>query len=110
VAAAAAILFTIGFCFTVWTSSSNSALQLEAPDHMRGRVVGLYYYAFNGAAPLGGLLAGWLASKGGTTLSFTVAGTIGLVMSLFAASMFAPRPFYTGLTQSVPRANESQTH
>jgi MFS family permease len=110
VAAAAAILFTIGFCFTVWTSSSNSALQLEAPDHMRGRVVGLYYYAFNGAAPLGGLLAGWLASKGGTTLSFTVAGTIGLVMSLFAASMFAPRPFYTGLTQTVPRANESQTH
>ncbi len=110
VVAAATILFSIGFCFTVWTSSSNSALQLEAPDHMRGRVVGLYYYAFNGAAPLGGLMAGWLASKGGTTLSFAVAGTIGLVMSLFTASMLAERPFYNRLTDSRPVPDESPTH
>jgi MFS family permease len=110
VAAAAAILFTIGFCFTVWTSSSNSTLQLEAPDHMRGRVVGLYYYAFNGAALLGGLMAGWLASKGGTSLSFAVAGTIGVAMSLLAASTFSERPFYKRITRLGPGSDESRPH
>jgi MFS family permease len=85
------LLFVTGVCFTVWTSNSNSALQLEAPDHLRGRVVGLYYYAFNGLVPLGGLLTGWLAARGGTELSFAVAGTIGLAMTLLAAANLRPR-------------------
>jgi MFS family permease len=81
----AVLLFLAGLCFTVWTSNSNSALQLEAPDYLRGRVVGLYYYAFNGFAPVGGLLAGWLSAHGGTQLAFFVAGTIGVAMSALAA-------------------------
>jgi MFS family permease len=80
------LLFVTGVCFTVWTSNSNSALQLEAPDHLRGRVVGLYYYAFNGLVPLGGLLTGWLAARGGTELSFAFAGTVGLAMTAVAAA------------------------
>jgi MFS family permease len=90
------LLFVTGVCFTVWTSNSNTALQLEAPDHLRGRVVGLYYYAFNGLVPLGGLFTGWLASRGGTELSFAVAGTIGLAMTvLAAASLHGYRPRFT---------------
>jgi MFS family permease len=84
-AGCALLLFLAGLCFTVWTSNSNSALQLEAPDYLRGRVVGLYYYAFNGFAPIGGLLAGWLSAHGGTELAFLVAGTIGVAMSALAA-------------------------
>ena len=41
----------------------------------------LYYYAWNGLAPLGGLIVGWLSATGGTELAFTVAGTAGLVMA-----------------------------
>ncbi len=78
VAAAAAVLFVTGVFFTVYTSSSNAKIQLEAPDHLRGRVLGIYYYAWNGLAPLGGLLAGWLSEVGGTTLAFAVAGLSGL--------------------------------
>jgi dipeptide/tripeptide permease len=37
-------------------------------------VIGFYYFAFNGLAPLGGILTGWLAASGGTQLAFTVAG------------------------------------
>lgn len=85
VAAVAVLLFLTGVCFTVWTSNSNSTLQLEAPDHLRGRVVGLYYYAFNGLAPLGGLLAGWLSARGGTELAFLVAGAAGVGMALIAS-------------------------
>jgi MFS family permease len=68
------LLFCAGVCFTLYTANSNAVLQLRAPDHLRGRVIGFYYFAFNGLAPLGGLLTGWLAATGGTELAFGVAG------------------------------------
>src|SRR2546430_1092270 len=50
------LLFLIGVFFTLYTANSNTVLQLRAPDHLRGRVIGFYYFAFNGLAPLGGIL------------------------------------------------------
>jgi len=82
---AAALLFVTGTCFTLWTSNANAILQLRAPDHLRGRVVSLYLWAFAGLAPIGGLFAGWLTEVGGTQLAFTVAGGTGLAMALAAA-------------------------
>jgi MFS family permease len=75
------LLFVVGVCFTLWTSNSQSLLQLSAPDHLRGRVLSLYLFAFAGLAPLGGLLAGWLSDVGGTELAFGVAGVTGLAMT-----------------------------
>jgi MFS family permease len=85
------LLFAAGVGFTVWSANSNSSLQLAAPDHLRGRVVGLYYYAFNGTGPVGGILAGWLSAHGGTTLAFFVAGAAGLVGTFFAAARLRER-------------------
>ncbi len=79
VAAAGALLVVTGLCFTLWTSNANSSLQLAAPDALRGRVIGLYYFAFNGTGPVGGILSGWLAAVGGTALAFGVGGTIALL-------------------------------
>ncbi len=76
----ALILFACGAFFTSYTSNSNARIQLEAPDHLRGRVLGLYFYAWNGLSPVGGLIVGWLLAAGGTELTFTVAGLAGLVM------------------------------
>jgi len=84
--ACAMLLFVAGTCFTLWTSNANTILQLGAPDHLRGRVVSLYLWAFAGLAPVGGLLAGWLCDQGGTQLSFTVAGATGLAMTALVAS------------------------
>jgi MFS family permease len=80
----AILLFGTGVCFTLWTSNAASLLQLRAPDHLRGRVVSLYLWAFAGLAPLGGLFAGWLCEIGGTQLSFAVAGATGLAMAALA--------------------------
>ncbi len=80
----AILLFIVGVCFTMWTANSQSLLQLSAPDHLRGRVLSLYLFAFAGLAPLGGLLSGWLSEVGGTQLAFLVAGGTGLVMTLAA--------------------------
>jgi MFS family permease len=97
VIACAVLLFVTGIAFTMWTSNSQSILQLTTPDHLRGRVLSLYLLAFAGAAPLGGLLSGWLAEVGGTELAFTVAGVAGLAMTAFGLrtlreGRFAPSP------------------
>ena len=38
---ASVLLFIAGLCFTTWSSSSNSLVQLATPDHLRGRVIGI---------------------------------------------------------------------
>jgi MFS family permease len=81
---AALLLFVVGVCFTMWTANSQSLLQLAAPDHLRGRVLSLYLFAFAGLAPFGGLFAGWLSDVGGTQLAFLVAGATGLVLTVAA--------------------------
>jgi MFS family permease len=78
-ALAGALLFAIGVSFTLFTANANALVQLSAPDHLRGRLIGLYLLAFVGVAPVGGLFAGWLAEIGGTTLAFAVAGLTALV-------------------------------
>ena len=77
--AVALVLVALGFAFSLYSSQSNAGLQLNTPDRLRGRVMGIYGYVFFGTAPLGGLLAGWLAQTGGTELAFIVAGGVSLL-------------------------------
>ena len=86
VAGACALLLVSGVAFTVCTSNIVSSLQLAAPDHLRGRVLGLYLYAFAGSIPFGGMLTGWLAETGGTRLALWVAGASALVTAGVAAA------------------------
>jgi MFS family permease len=79
------LLFGLGLSFALFTASANALLQLASPSHLRGRVMSLYLFAFAGLAPIGGLVAGWLAEQGGTPLAFGVAGASGLVVIVWAA-------------------------
>lgn len=89
--AAGLLLLVTGACFTLWTSSANATVQLSTPGPLRGRVIGLYYFAFNGTGPAAGLLAGWLAAEGGTELAFAVSGAAAIATAATAA-MFHYRP------------------
>jgi MFS family permease len=82
--AAGILLFLVGVGFTAWSANSNAMMQLQAPDHLRGRIIGLYFYAFNGTGALAGLFAGWLCDTGGTELAFAVGGAAGLLGTLVA--------------------------
>jgi len=79
----ALLLFLGGVFFTTWSSNSSSLIQLAAPDHLRGRLIGIYFFAFAGTGTLGGIMSGWLTALGGTELSFAIAGVAGLSMSLY---------------------------
>jgi MFS family permease len=71
---AGALLGVVGVSFSLWSATSQAMLQLSAPDALRGRVISLYLLVFGGMQPVGSLLSGWLASVGGTSLAFFVAG------------------------------------
>ena len=43
-------LFGIGVSFTLFTANANALVQLAAPDHLRGRLIAVYLFAFVGVA------------------------------------------------------------
>jgi MFS family permease len=86
------LLFGIGVCYTQWGTTALASIQLEAPERLRGRAASLYFFAFLGGAPLGGLFAGWLVAAGGTRLAFAVAGTVAVMVSLAGALRLAQAP------------------
>jgi MFS family permease len=98
VAVALSLLFVLGVSFSLFTASANALLQLASPDHLRGRVVSLYLFAFVGLAPVGGLVTGWLAEVGGTGLAFAVGGVSGV-----AAAAWAFRRFSAQASESLER-------
>ncbi|HKI36543.1 MAG TPA: MFS transporter [Gemmataceae bacterium] len=55
------LLAVAGFAMMVHMAASNTVLQTIVDEDKRGRVMSLYTMAFLGTAPLGSLLAGWLA-------------------------------------------------
>ena len=87
------LVFPIGIFYVLWGSSALASLQLAAPSHLRGQAASLYFFAFQGGAPLGGHLAGRLTSRGGTALAFAVAGVSATLVALAgAASLLALEP------------------
>jgi MFS family permease len=70
-----------GFAVMMETAASNTILQTIVDDDKRGRVMSFYAMAFLGAAPLGSLLAGSLASHLGVASVVQLGGTLCLVGS-----------------------------
>jgi predicted MFS family arabinose efflux permease len=79
---AAALLVVIGYASIVFMASSNTTLQLAAPDALRGRVMSLYTLAFAGVFPLGSFLVGAIAEAFGVPAAFLIGGGIGLAAVL----------------------------
>jgi hypothetical protein len=79
------LLFAAGVSSILWGTNALSAMQLEAPEALRGRAAGLYFFALQGGAPLGGLLAGWLVALGGTRLAFALGGAVALATAFVGA-------------------------
>ncbi|MBI2816871.1 MAG: MFS transporter [Acidobacteria bacterium] len=79
-------------------ASTNTTLQTIVPDELRGRVVGFYGMMFMGMAPIGSLLAGWLAGLIGARS--TVA--LGAIVCIVAAVVFnRHRPIVRAALQQV---------
>lgn len=102
------LLFVCGVFFTSFTATSNTTIQLASPDYIRGRVLGLYYYAWNGLAPLGAVLVGWMCDRGGTELTFAVGGVCALAMTALGAGVITRPRRSAGPGRTQPRAIAEQ--
>ncbi len=101
-AAVCPLLFLAGIFFVLWGSSALATLQLAAPEHLRGRAASLYFFAFMGGAPLGGLIAGALTEVGGTRLAFASAGSIALLVAGTGAAFLARGSVFARPAPRVP--------
>jgi MFS family permease len=64
----------IGSMASAQLSTSNTYLQTSAPPELRGRVVSMYVWLFQGLTPLGGFTVGWFASRIGLPPTILGAG------------------------------------
>ncbi len=62
----------------LFTATVNTTLQLNAPDHLRGRIMSIYSLVMGGLTPIGSLVAGTLAQIWGAPGAFLVGGLVGL--------------------------------
>lgn len=72
------LLILIGFAWELLEVSGQSAMQLEVPAHISGRMVGIFYLLVTGASALGALAAGWLFDELGVDTSLLGIGAVAL--------------------------------
>ncbi|HOW36456.1 MAG TPA: MFS transporter [Candidatus Omnitrophota bacterium] len=102
------LLTITGFGFMVHMAASNTIIQTIVEDDKRGRVMSFYMMAFMGVAPMGSLLAGFLANIIGAPNALALGGVACFLAALaFASQVHALQrvtgPIYEKLS-AVPEA------
>jgi MFS family permease len=101
-----AALALVGWASISFMASGNSTLQLTAAPSMRGRVMSLWFVAFQGSTPIGGPIVGWVMAWAGARAGLGVGAVTCLLVALlgllamrgiapFAPRDAAPRPAQT---------------
>ena len=78
------LMYGMGFGVIAIAATANTTIQLIAPDHLRGRVMSVYVTVFAGSAPIGGLVAGSIASTSGAPAALLFGGAVSVAVALGA--------------------------
>jgi predicted MFS family arabinose efflux permease len=79
----------VGAASISFMSTGNSTLQLGAAPSMRGRVMSLWFVAFQGSTPIGGPIVGWVMAAAGARAGLGLGGITCLLVALLG--LFAVR-------------------
>ena len=82
---AAFLLFFAGFGIILFFSIGNSIIQTQSPDHLRGRLMGIWALVFGGSMPIGSLWMGVVAQRAGSGHTLQVGG---LICALGASAVY----------------------
>jgi len=85
VALALALAVVCGLSMALNAIMTNTLLQSDAPDHLRGQVMGFYSFIVVGMAPFGSLQAGWISEHAGTTTAILLGGGVCLLAAGYTA-------------------------
>lgn len=83
-------LLLAAFCQVAFMSSSNALVQVQVPDRLRGRVMGLWVFVFGATAPLGSVLVGSLAEALGLVTALCACGTLAVASGLLLRERTSP--------------------
>jgi MFS family permease len=79
-----------GLTAMTFTTAAQSYLQLGTPDHLRGRVMGIYTMLFFAGTPVGAPLIGWLSDVFGPRIGL-IGGGIGVVLTVAVMTVWLLR-------------------
>jgi MFS family permease len=107
----AILLFTLAGCtMAVNGIAANTTLQTEAPDLLRGRVMGFYSFVVLGMAPFGSLQAGWVSEHFGVRVAVALGGGICFLVAAIVGFERREKPQRTdGKAADSPKAADSRT-
>lgn len=76
------LMFLAGLGSIAMAATANTLIQLAVPDRLRGRVMSVYTTVFAGSTPIGGLMAGGIASAMGAPAGLLLGGGVAVVVAL----------------------------
>ncbi len=86
---AVALMFITGFLYLAFVSMAQALVQLEAPAHLRGRLIGLFHMSHNGFRAFSGVTVGILGALIGIHWSLALSALVllAVIMALLAFSV-----------------------
>jgi MFS family permease len=75
-------LALVGWASISFMSTGNATLQLAAEPTMRGRVMSLWFVAFQGSTPIGGPIIGWVMAEAGARAGLGVGAVTCVLVAL----------------------------
>lgn len=84
------LLAMAGFAMIAFSTTANSLIQMQAPDHLRGRIMSVYALVFMGFTPFGSFLSGSVAHLWGAPAAFGLGAGISLLLVIALILNFAP--------------------
>lgn len=78
-------MFIIGLATTNYTTKSNSLLQLNSSEEMRGRVLSLWNTVFIGTTPIGGPIIGYVSENFSPRGGFLLGALAGLAITVYGS-------------------------
>ena len=85
---AAVCMLGAGFGAVVFYASAQTIVQLDSPDHLRGRIMGIWMIVFSGSVPLGALWTGKAAALWGVDV---VMASSALLCAVVGVLVIGPR-------------------
>lgn len=89
------LLLIVGATDTIWGATRNTILQVDTPDAMRGRVMGIFNLSNRGLTPLGqvetGLVVPLLGASGTTFLGGLIVAAVALVTTWSVQGLYSFR-------------------
>ncbi len=90
----AVVALALAGCALIFTYVNiNTVLQTQAPDHLRGRVMGFYAFMALGLSPLGAFQIGWVSERFGVAWAISLGGVVTVAAVLWLGrSRLSPPP------------------